>query len=298
MSGWRRDIERSAIGLLGVPAFLAAALSHAQVEDPVPEPITTQGLRVEITTVARLPDSRAKHPPDQDVDPEAWARVSFVRDLADGRRFANDSRGGLYLIDGDGEPSLYVDVSEAFPHGVYNGLESGFISFEFHPVFAANGLFYTVHGEKAADNAAAPDFIPPGFGPADVTYHNVITEWGANDPAANEFEGTRRELLRVAHVVDRFFHPYGYAGFNPTAQPVDEDYGLLYTSGSDLGFSNGGGPNAINPGQLQRLDSLVGAILRIDPTQPLRVGRYQGRGRLYDSALQPVGRGRRSRYPG
>ena len=29
-------------------------------------------------------------------------------------------------------------------------------------------------------------------------------------------------------------------GFNPTAQPGDEDYGLLYTSGSDLGFSNGG----------------------------------------------------------
>ncbi|MDE0003873.1 MAG: hypothetical protein OXQ29_14380 [Rhodospirillaceae bacterium] len=61
-------------------------------------------------------------------------------------------------------------------------------------------------------------------------------------------------------MVDRFFHPFGYVGLNPTAVPGDEDYGLLYTSGSDLGFSNGGGPNAINPGQLQRLDSIVGAI--------------------------------------
>ena len=86
-------MERRAIGLLGVPAVLAATLSHAQVSNPIPEPIATQGLRVEITTVARLPDSRAKHPPEEDVDPEAWARVSFVRDLADGRRFANDSRG-------------------------------------------------------------------------------------------------------------------------------------------------------------------------------------------------------------
>ena len=39
-------------------------------------------------------------------------------------------------------------------------------------------------------------------------------------------------------------HPMGYVGFNPTAKPGSADYGLLYTSGSDLGFSNGGGPNA------------------------------------------------------
>ncbi len=280
-------MERIVVGLLGVPAILAATLSHAQVENPIPEPIANQGLRVEIATVARLPDSRAKHPPEEDVDPEAWARVSFVRDLADGRRFANDSRGGLYLIDEDGETSLYVDVSGAFPHGVYNGLESGFIGFEFHPEFAANGLFYTVHGENVAGNSADLDFIPPEFGPTDVTYHNVITEWRTNDPAANEFEGTRRELLRVAHVVERFFHPYGYVGFNPTAQPGDEDYGLLYISGSDLGFSNGGGPNAINPGQLQRLDSLVGAILRIDSRSPSESGGTRGVGDYTIPASNP-----------
>jgi purine-nucleoside phosphorylase len=33
-------------------------------------------------------------------------------------------------------------------------------------------------------NPAKPDFIPPGFGPGDVTYHNVITEWHATNPAA------------------------------------------------------------------------------------------------------------------
>ena len=46
------------------------------------------------------------------------------------------------------------------------------------------------------------------------------------------------------------------------------DYGLLYTSGSDTGFSNGGGPNANNPSQTQRLDSVITAILRIDPRSP------------------------------
>ena len=63
-------------------------------------------------------------------------------------------------------------------------------------------------------------------------------------------------------------HPFGDVEFNPTALPGTPDYGLLYTSGSDLGFSNGGGPLANNPGQTQRLDSVVTAILRIDPRSP------------------------------
>ncbi|HSH74199.1 MAG TPA: PQQ-dependent sugar dehydrogenase, partial [Longimicrobiales bacterium] len=58
----------------------------------------------------------------------------------------------------------------------------------------------------------------------------------------------------------------------------DPDYGLLYTSGSDLGFSNGGGPNASNPGQAQRLDTVVGAILRIDPRPPSESGGTKGIG--------------------
>ena len=36
---------------------------------------------------------------------------------------------------------------------------------------------------------------------------------------------------------------------NPTAKPGDPDYGLLYTSGSDHGFSNGGGPNSSTASQ-------------------------------------------------
>jgi len=38
--------------------------------------------------------------------------------------FANDSRGFLYLIDQNNRPQVYADVSEAFPYGVYNRLES------------------------------------------------------------------------------------------------------------------------------------------------------------------------------
>src|SRR5262249_49385662 len=80
--------------------------------------------------------------------------------------------------------------------------------------------------------------------------------------------GTRRELLREAHVVANLTHPMGAVEFNPFAKRGDPDYGLLYTSGSDHGFSNGGGPNASNPAQTQRLDSIMTAILRIDPRSP------------------------------
>jgi Glucose / Sorbosone dehydrogenase len=191
-----------------------------------------------------------------------------VRDLPYGRRFANDSRGYLYLIDNNNRPHVWADVAEAFPNGIYNRLESGFIGFVFHPEFARNGLFYTVHSERGPGNPKKPDFIPPGYGPKDVTYHNVITEWHAMNPGADTFGGTRRELFREAHVVMNLTHPMGAVEFNPTAKPGDADYGLLYTSGSDHGFSNGGGPNASNPTQTQRLDSTMTAILRIDPRSP------------------------------
>jgi hypothetical protein len=207
-------------------------------------------------------------PAEEDVNPAGWARVSYVRDLPDGRRFANDSRGFLYLLDRNNQPSVYANVGAVFPFAVYNRLESGFIGFDFHPEFARNGLFYTVHGERAKGNPSAPNFVPPGFMPGDATYHNVITEWRAANPAANTFEGTRRELLRVAHIVNNLTHPFGHVEFDPTLKPGAPDYGLLYTSGSDLGFSNGGGPNAMNPSQTQRLDTVVGAILRFDPRSP------------------------------
>ena len=258
-------------------AACAAGSVQAQITNPIPEPVDKRGLEVQIEDVARLPETRGMRPPDQDVSPAGWARVSFVRDLPDGRRFANDSRGFLYRIDGD-RPALYLDFAALFPHAVYNRLESGLIGFDFHPEFAQNGLFYTVHGERAPGNPAVPNFVPPGFTAADATHHNVITEWRARDPAANMFEGTRRELLRVAHIVQNLSHPMGNVEFNPTAKPGDADYGLLYTSGSDLGFSNGGGPHANNFAQTQRLDSVVTAILRFDPRSPSVTNGVKGLG--------------------
>jgi hypothetical protein len=265
--------------LLVVIAICSAAAIQAQITaNPIPAPVVKRGLAAEIRNLVRLPDTRGMRPAEQDVSPSGWARVNFVRDLPDGRRFVNDSRGILYLLGANSEPKVYANVAALFPQAVYNRLESGFIGFVFHPEFARNGLFYTVHAERAAGNPKTPDFIPPGFAPKDVTYHNIITEWHATNPAANVFDGTRRELLREAHVVQNLTHPMGAVDFNPTAKPGDPDYGLLYTSGSDHGFSNGGGPNANTASQTQRLDSIMTAILRFDPRSPKATGGVKGLG--------------------
>jgi len=277
--------------LLAVTGLLATAPQaglFAQItSNPLPAPVTKRGLAVQVKDYVRLPRTLGSLPADLDVSPAGYARVSFVRDAPDGRRFANDQRGIIYLLEDGAEPAPYLDVRGELPHTIYNRLESGLIGFAFHPDFARNGLLYTVHGEYAEGNPAPLDFIPPGYGPADVTHHNVITEWRTRNPAAATFEGSHRELLRVAHVTTNMSHPFGYVGFNPTSEPGDDDYGLLYTSGSDLGFSNGGGPNSENPGQTQRLDSVITAILRIDPRSPAESGGVKGLGDYTIPAVNP-----------
>src|SRR5437016_14531187 len=90
-----------------------AGASHAQItSNPIPAPIVKRGLAVEIKDLVRLPDTRGLRPVEQDVSPSGWARVSYVRDLPDGRRFANDSRGFLYLIGPNHEPRIYANVPE------------------------------------------------------------------------------------------------------------------------------------------------------------------------------------------
>ena len=111
----------------------------------------------------------------------------------------------------------------------------------------------------------------------DVTYHNVVTEWHATNPAPASSPG--RGASSCAGPRGRQPHaPLGAVEFSPTAKPGDEDYGLLYISGSDHGFSNGGGPNPSNPAQTQRLDSIITAILRIDPRSPSVTGGVKGLG--------------------
>ena len=227
----------------------------------------------------RLPDTRGIRPADQDVSPAGWARVSYVRDLPDGRRFANDSRGFLYLIDSNNQPQVYANVADVFPNAVYNRLESGFIGFVFHPEFARNGLFYTVHAERGAgqsqDARLHPARVHAERRDLPQHHHGVACD----QPGGRTFSKEPDENCFVRLTSSQnLTHPMGAVEFNPTAKPGDPDYGLLYTSGSDHGFSNGGGPNANTASQTQRLDSIMTAILRFDPRSPKVTGGVKGLG--------------------
>src|SRR3954471_8018335 len=103
------------VGIITLLAVRTVCAADGPItSNPIPEPIVKRGIAVEVKDLARLPDTRGLRPADQDVAPNAWARVSFVRDLPDGRRFANDSRGLLYRIDSGNQPHTYLDVAAIF----------------------------------------------------------------------------------------------------------------------------------------------------------------------------------------
>src|SRR5688572_17776077 len=76
------------VSVLLVAIWTTGAIQAQITINPIPAPIAKRGLAVEIKDVVRLPDTRGIRSADQDVNPAGWARVSYVRDLPDGRRFA------------------------------------------------------------------------------------------------------------------------------------------------------------------------------------------------------------------
>ena len=65
---------RTPLKLMMVPgiALLAAAAMHAQITNPIPNPVIKRGLSVEIRDVVRLPETRRLRPADQDVTPNLY----------------------------------------------------------------------------------------------------------------------------------------------------------------------------------------------------------------------------------
>src|SRR4051794_7153136 len=177
------------IGALGAVRALDAQ-SGPITSNPLPAPVIKRGITVDIRDVVRLPDTRGMRPAEEDVVPAGWARINYVRELPDGRRFVNDSRGLLYVLDRSNKASVYANVAAAFPLAIYNPLESGFIGFVSPPDSARKGFFYPVQGERPTGNPRVPTFTPPGFPRGDAAAQNVITEWHTPTPAANAFEGT------------------------------------------------------------------------------------------------------------
>jgi len=224
-----------------------AQTTTSPLDDPIPEPIISNGVGVVLEEFVTIPASDSSEP---------LARINFLGHANDNsnRLFVNDLRNSLYVIENQ-TVSEYLNVSTEFADFADSPrLGSGFGFFAFHPEFATNGKFYTVHTESG--NAllnVTPDFTSPNTD----EMQGVVVEWTANDPSANTFSGSKRELLRIAF--DTSIHGFQQIGFNETANESDEDYGLLYLAVGD------GEETPVFSGAPQDLSVPYGKILRIDP---------------------------------
>jgi len=226
----------------------SVAIAQTQVADPLSNEIPTSSLGVKLEKQFRVPSSGS--------NPNT--RIISLREPDDGtgRLFVADQRGELWVsVDGMSTPTLFVDLSSEFSDFVDSpGLGTGFASFDFHPDFATNGKFYTAHSDAA--NSKTADVPLPAGGTEKL--QGVVTEWTVNNPSANTWSGTRRELLRVEIVGT--LHGMQEISFNKSAKQGDDDYGMLY-----IALGDGGAYNDKKINQAYRLDGLLGTVMRIDP---------------------------------
>lgn len=217
------------------------------VTTPVPDTPLDSDVTLHLEEVTRVPASSTSG---------ADARINFLSEVPGfpGRYAVPDLNGPLYLVI-DGTATEYLDADATFPDFVRSpGLGTGLGFVAFHPEFAANGRFYTVHTEAGNALTSRTPTLPS---PSGARVHGVITEWTASNPAATTFSGTRREVLRIGF--STFLHGIQQISFNPRAEAGDPDYGLLY-------IGSGDGDEVPNfSSRPQDLGAPQGKVLRIDP---------------------------------
>jgi Glucose / Sorbosone dehydrogenase len=215
-----------------------------------------------------------------------FSRVNFLREepgVNRRRLFVNDLNGPLYILDKksktfttylnlngrNGQPGLFRKLT------TQRGYANGFVNFIFDPDYAHNGKFYTIHIEdpklpapSLPDNTNFRGLNVDGYTvtpaietPGPTLREAVVIEWTDTNPANATFEGTARELMRVQ--LNAEMHPMGDFIFNPTAKPGTPDWRVLYIACGDSG--SGESMNAAIRQNPQRLDTVVGKILRIIP---------------------------------
>jgi hypothetical protein len=212
------------------------------------------------------------------------ARINSVREEPGGaaRLFVNDLNGPLYIVDkASRKIATYLDFNGRDGHkGLFHklayeaGYANGLNSLQFDPEYKTNGRFYTVHiedpalaGSAVPDNTAHPGLDVSGYTttapvvtPGAIQREGVLVEWTDRNPSNATFEGSARELLRVQ--LNTRIHTLADLQFDPAARRGDADWRVLYIGSGDGGSGESRLAIRMNP---QRLDTLVGKILRIVP---------------------------------
>jgi hypothetical protein len=263
-----------------IPAIVLAA-SAAAVAAP---PTTPATLTLELKDFATLPIT-GNIAGEGQVD-GLLARVNSIREEpgGTGRLFVTDMNGPIYILDKRTKAlTPYLDFNGSGDRpGLFDrllhdpGYSSGISQFQFDPDYQRNGKFYTVHMESPAlpgsqrpDPAKLPGLTFGPFGyeataavatPGPINFESVLIEWTDTDLRNTAFEGTAREILRVQF--NGRIHPMGEVVFHPTARRGDPEWRVMYIGVGDGGA--GESRTVIRPNP-QRLDTLVGKILRIVP---------------------------------
>jgi glucose/arabinose dehydrogenase len=213
------------------------------LRNPIPQPIQTSDLAVEVDSFTQIPKS-SDEPPYTRI-----TKLDFIPQTHE--LYVLDLQGKLYQLTKSG-PQVFLDMPKVRPAFIREpGMATGFGSFAFHPDFLNNGLLYTTHAETL------------GSGKADFSYDGiyalqwVLTEWklAPGQPPAN---GTSREVLRIDMPTD--IHGVQEIAFNKAAKRGDADYGLLY-----IGIGDGGSASVGKPLVSPQPDRIWGSIIRIDP---------------------------------
>jgi hypothetical protein len=299
MNGVRRGkLPTSGAGRWLVGSVLAAGAIWgmsvvARAQYPVGPQILKDGTVVLLQDYASLPLSSwttGSYPPPINFA-EQLGRGTVMRSEPSGaprssaRFFVADQDRHLYILDKASRAfTSYINFELVFQKLLNSGMALGLIAFQFDPDYANNGVFYTVHsedplktGSTTPTNAGLPGLdlsggytsttasVPPT---GTVVAHAVLVEW--TDAAINDstFQGTAREVLRIAFNGNG--HLIADLIFNPLAQPGHPDYRNLYVSTGD-GFA-GASTSSNKHYTPQRLDALQGKILRITPDASLRPG--------------------------
>ncbi len=185
----------------------------------------------------------------------------------------------LYIVDQVGKviqlnlqdksTSVFFDVSARLvslgAFGPESFDERGLLGLAFHPNYQGNGLFYLYTSEPvsgAADYSTMPD--------GEIANHQtVISEWRVDNPLdvnSPVDEDSRRELLRIDQ--PQFNHNGGNLAFGPDDQ--------LYISLGDGGNADDEGVGHGPIGNGRDKTTILGALLRIDPTGQVSINGLYG----------------------
>jgi glucose/arabinose dehydrogenase len=232
-----RALRRGATQTLGVRfakrgsyAFLCTVGNHAR-----------RGMRGTITVTPPPAPPPAPPPEEPPVDVAGSTRLTRIgafeqpvlvtAPAGDERLFVVEQRGVVRVVrDGEVLPEPFLDLRGR----ITASGESGLLSIAFAPDYATSGLVYAFHN------------LPGGFGDLRISeFRRQLTDPDVIDVSSE------RPLLTIPKPFEN--HNGGMLQFGPD--------GYLYASVGD------GDPGVLNPPGLfsQRLDVLLGSILRIDP---------------------------------